>query len=333
MDEVRELHTVFQRGDMEQSGIVGMQHFMECLQKMQKVDETGILKRAYSYFRRSLAVSKLSSFFSFKAIIELLIPSLSSSDVDNLLEKFEKSRTQQPTAASLKKKGIASRFKMTAMKSRAVEAWKLEEMGGVDLDVDPPEGRRPMTVQSAYELREVFDVLAPSGDLVQQTFYDTMEGALNHNEKIEFYQTYVKRSRFKKGLETTKMGLQLAQYSADFSSFQDMSIPAGYSMPDLPDPEKHTATPEQLWAYIYTREPVKEQGHQKVGKGLERFRKLPKIEPRYEKAADRIQYEKAGQPLPKRVYDSKEVQECRHLMHHVVIPEDSEKTRSTSAMA
>ena len=114
-------------------------------------------------------------------------------------------------------------------------------------------------------------MLAPSGDLVQQTFYDTMEGALNHNEKIEFYQTYVKRSRFKKGLETTKMGLQLAQYSADFSSFQDMSIPAGYSMPELPDPEKHTATPEQLWAYIYTREPVKDRVERFDRRGTEPF--------------------------------------------------------------
>ena len=59
-------------------------------------------------------MSKLSSFFSFKAIIELLIPSLSSSDVDNLLEKFEKSRTQQPTAASLKRKGIASKSRRAA---------------------------------------------------------------------------------------------------------------------------------------------------------------------------------------------------------------------------
>merc|ERR1719313_260047 len=88
-EEVKELFTVFSRVDGG-SGICDMTEFVNTLNKMRVVDETGILKRSYRYFRKSLGASKLTSFRSFKAIIELLIPAMSSSDVDNLLLKSEK---------------------------------------------------------------------------------------------------------------------------------------------------------------------------------------------------------------------------------------------------
>merc|ERR1719473_217516 len=129
---------------------------------------------------------------------------------------------------------------------------------------------------------------------------------MNHTERIEFFNKYVKSSRQRRQLETTKVGLQLAQYTADFGTFAEMSVPRGFSMPELPDPARHVATPDELWAYVYTRDAPKEAGLHNRGKGEEKFRKLPKI-----KRVDR-----AGLPLPARIYDAGEVQERRQLMHH-----------------
>jgi hypothetical protein len=302
-EEVKELYTVFVRVDKERSGIVEMTEYINTMNKMKAVDDTGILKRSYGFLRRSLGQSKLISFRSFKAIIEILIPALSSNEVDDLLL-----RTERAKGAGTISKSTEKFQKITKL------GIAMKRVGDLNIPDEPddeqPESRRPMTVQNGYELREMFDVLAPGGAMHQQDFYDATADIMNHNERIEFFNKYVKRHRGRLGLETTKMGLQLAQYKADFPTFTEMVVPRGYSMPELPDPERHVATPDELWTYVYTRDAPKETGLHK-GTREEKFRKLPKIK----------RLDKAGLPLPSRIYDAKEVLERRQLMHHVAIDE------------
>jgi hypothetical protein len=299
-EQVRDLFAVFSRIDSTASGIVVMEDFLATLQKSVKADATGFLRQCCVYFRRSVTADRLLGFKTFKSILELLLPAVSSAEVDDLLARVSKAKPKKLTRAQTRLQKIA---KIGLLSQRAATAFHEDS----DTDEDDEQDKKEISMDRAFEYLQIFDSLANgTGKITEQQLYDAMGDVMNHNERRAFFAKYVRKMRLKRNEETTKRGFDCGLYNADFETFVSMIVPRGYKFPQLPDPDRHIASHEDLWQLFYSKQTPKTAQGQVRGQTSSKIT-LPQLE----------RNEKAGRPLPRKIYQQREVQEKRHIVQNI----------------